>query len=382
MDTGAVLKRAFHFMAPRFFSALVAGALFFAAASCSKEKPAAPPAPAPVKTSPALRKDMPVELTAVGEMQAYATVGVKSLVAGRILKVHFSEGQYVSKGDLLFTIDPKTFEAQLHQAEAALARDAAQLKNARVQAGRYEGLVKKGFVSQSDYDQFRTAADSLEATVKADEAAVENARVMLGYCYIHSPISGRAGAYLLDQGNVVKENADTPMVTIDRIQPIYASFSVPERNLHDIKERMARGPLKATVTVPDSPVRAEGRLSFVDNAVDSSTGTIALKASFQNSDRKLWPGQFVTVTLRLSILKDAVVVPTEAILTGQKGRYVFVVKKDSTAEMRPVVAGLTYGARTVVEKGVSPGETVVTDGQLQVVPGRKVAVKNASSPAE
>ena len=285
-------------------------------------------------------------------------------------------------GDLLFRIDPRPYEAALKSAQAQLARDAVQLKTARQDVERYSDLVKKDYVTQEEYDRIRTTADSLEATVRADQAAVENATVQLEYCTIRSPIDGRTGQLMVHQGNLVKENGDAPLVVINQITPIYVAFSVPEQNLAEIKKRSAAGRLEVEASLPGSgggPLK--GWLSFFDNAVDSTTGTVRLKATFPNRDRVLWPGQFVEVGLRVSTRPDALVVPTQAVQTGQQGSYVYVVRPDLSVESRPVVVGTAAGTETVVDKGLQAGETVVTDGQLRLVPGAKVEVKNAPAGA-
>lgn len=252
------------------------------------------------------------------------------------------------------------------------------MNNARQQERRYEELVKKGYVAQADYDQMRTNADALEATVKADKAAAENARLQLIYCFIYSPITGRTGNLLVHQGSMIKEN-DKTIVTINQIQPVYVSFNLPEQSLPDVKKYSALGELKVNVSFPQNAgPTLQGELTFIDNAVDKTTGTIRLKATFANSDRRLWPGQFVNVVLNLTTRHNAVVVPSQAIQTGQQGQYVFVIRRDGTVEMRPVAAGMTSGSEAVVDKGVVSGEQVVTDGQLRLVPGAKVEVNKSA----
>jgi multidrug efflux system membrane fusion protein len=335
------------------------------------------PKPVPVLAAAAVLKDVPVQLTAIGNVEAYSTVEVNSRIGGQLVLVHFKEGQDVNKGDILFTIDPRPFEAALKQAEANLVRDTAQLNNARQQEQRYQELVKKGYVSQADYDQMRTNADALEATVKADKAAVENARLQLTYCFIYSPITGRTGNLLVHQGNIIKEN-DKTIVTINQVQPIYVSFNVPEQRLAEIKKYSAGERLKVIASFPQSDgIPLQGELTFIDNSVDRTTGTIRLKATFANSDRRLWPGQFVNVTLNLTTRPNAIVAPSQAIQTGQQGQYVFVIRSDATVEMRPVAVSMTVGSESVIDKGVAPGEQVVTDGQLRLIPGAKVEIKVA-----
>lgn len=353
---------------------------FLALCSCSSgSKGKQLPPAAPVLAAFAVQKDVPVELTAIGNVEGYSTVEVNSRIGGQLVRVHFKEGQEVRKGDILLTIDPRPYEAALGQAEANQAKDTAQLNNARQQEKRYEELVKKGYVAQADYDQMRTNADALEATVNADKAAVQNARLQLTYCYIHSPITGRTGNYLIHEGSMIKEN-DKTIITINQIQPIYVSFNLPEKDLPDVKKYLAQGDLRVSVSFPQNegpPLL--GQLTFIDNAVDRTTGTIRLKATFPNDDKRLWPGQFVNVTLNLTTRRNAVVVPSPAVQAGQQGQFVFVIRRDSTAEMRPVVVAMTSGNESVIDKGVVPGEQVVTDGQLRIVPGAKVEVKSASA---
>ena len=323
---------------------------------------------------------MPVQVTAIGNVEAYSTVSVKAQVGGQLSRVHFREGQDVKKGELLFTIDTRPFEAQIRQAEANLARSTAQMENAREDARRYAELVKKGYVAREQYEQYRTAAVALEATVRADKALLENAHLQLSYCYIHAPVAGKTGSLIVNEGNLVKSNADTPLVVINQIQPVYVTFSVPERDLPEIKKYMAVGKLKvgAFITVED-PDPEQGLLTFIDNAVDAATGTIRLKATFDNKVKKLWPGQFVNVVITLTSQPDAVVVPSGAVLTGQAGQFAFVIKEDKTAQVRPIAAGRTIGPETVIEKGLSPGELVVTDGHMLLTPGAKVEIKQSQA---
>jgi multidrug efflux system membrane fusion protein len=338
----------------------------------------------PVTVSKVTQKNVPVQLRAIGRVQAYSMVTVKAQIDGELISVHFKEGQDVKKGDLLFTIDPRPFEAQLKQAEANLAKDGAQLVNAKRQVERYGSVVSRGYVSQEQYDTLSANASALEATVHADEAAAENARLSLKYCYIRSPIDGCTGELKVNAGNIVKANDETkPLVTINQVSPVYVSFAVPEANLSDIKKHMKGGKLEVFASVSgnqDSP--ALGELTFLDNAVDFTTGTIQLKAEFPNKDRALWPGQFSNVTVNLTEQKDAVVVPFEAIQTGQQGQYAFVLKPDSTVEYRLVTAGRILGREIVIEKGLSPGDAVVTDGQLRLANGSKVKVVEAAEKAD
>jgi multidrug efflux system membrane fusion protein len=351
-------------------------------AACGDKKPKPmPPRVTPVTDAFVVQKDIPVQLTAIGNVEPYSTVAVTSRIAGQLVKVHFKEGQDVKKGDMLFTIDPRPFEAALRQAEGNLARDKAQMENAYVQARRYEELIKKGYVAQSDYDQLRTSADALAAVVGSDKAAVENAHLQVGYCRIYSPITGRTGTLLLNEGSMIKEN-DKTIVTINQVQPIYVGFSLPEQSLPEVKKYSVKGGLKVSVKLPHDEEKPEtGTLTFVDNAVDRTTGTIRLKATFENSLRKLWPGQFVDVVVGLTTQPNALVVPSQAVMTGQQGQYVFVIKPDSSVDMRPVVVNRTLDNDSVVEKGLNAGERVVTDGQLRLVPGAKVESKTKTQPA-
>jgi multidrug efflux system membrane fusion protein len=378
---GAWMKGHFQSLFVRFFVGIL-GLLLLAVLSsgCSKEKSGnSVSAPIPVTVGTAIQKTVPVQLRAIGNVQAYSTVMVKSKVGGELVRVHFTEGRDVKKGDLLFTIDPRPFEAALKQAEANLQKDLAQEKNAQEDARRYEFLIQKGVVARQQYDKFRTDADALQATVLADRAAVENAKIQLGYCSIHSPIDGRTGSLMVNQGNIIKAE-DINLLVINQIIPIDVTFYVPEQFLPEIKKYMASGKLQVDALVPMNEEKPEkGVITFIDNAVDSNTGTIRLKGTFANRERKLWPGQFVNVVLTLTTEPNAIVVPTQAIQTGQEGQYVFVVKQDLTVESRPVVAGRSASSETVVQKGLQAGEKVVTDGQLRLYPGARVEIKSSDS---
>ena len=330
---------------------------------------------APVTTARAALASVPVQVHAIGNVEAYSTVSVKAQVAARIEKAYFTEGQDVRKGDLLFTLDRRPFDTALQQAEANLAKDQAQLENAKAEAERYTTLFQEGIVSKEQYDSMRTNADAVAASVRADKAAIDKAQIDLSYCTIEAPIDGRTGALLVHPGNLVKDN-DAALVVLNQIHPIYVTFSVPEQHLADIKKYRAEGPLKVEAIIPNQEqTPAKGVLTFIDNAVDNTTGTIKLKGTFENPDNRLWPGQFVNVALTLRTQPNAVVVPSQAVQTGQAGQYVFVVKEDMTAEYRPVVVGSSAGGETVIQKGLAAGETLVTDGQLRIVPGMKVAVR-------
>ena len=382
--------------------------LVFMLGSCSKSgKTNLPrkPESIPVTVDAVQQKDMPVQLNAIGTVESYATVSVYSQVGGVLTQVNFTEGQEVKKDELLFLIDPQPFQialqqaeanlardsAQYNQAQANLARDSAQFEHAQVELQRYAELLEAGVVTKQDYEQIRTNKESLSATILADQAAIktaeganladraaiETAKIQLGYCSVHSPMAGRTGSLLINQGTVLKAN-DKALVVINQLSPIYISFSVPEQELSQLKKYMALKTLKVEAIIPNEQEhRVTGTLSFLDNAVDRTSGTIRLKSLFANPDRRLWPGQFVSVMLTLTTDINAVVVPTEAIQTGQQGQYVFVVKPDHTVESRPVVVRRTYEHESVIEKGLQPGETVVTDGQLRLTPGAKVEIQNA-----
>lgn len=338
--------------------------------------------PAPVTVGTAAQKDFPVQIRAIGTVEAFSTVTIKTLVAGEITKVAFREGQDVKRGDLLFEIDPVPFQVALQAAEATMAKDLALKENAEKEAKRYALLVEKDLIPRQQYDQVVANLGALEATVKADAALVEQCRVKLGYCFLRSPIDGRTGNLSVNRGNIVKEN-ETKLVIINQITPIYVTFSVPEQNLPVIRERQAAGNLAVEAVLPGGqgePIR--GSLDFISNEVDKTTGTIQLKGKFANADRRLWPGQFVNVSLTLAVRRNAVLVPTQAIQTGQNGRYIFVVRPDLTVEMRPVTTGPSLGGDTVIEHGVQAGEQVVTDGQLGLVPGSRVEVKQPEAGGE
>lgn len=337
----------------------------------------------PVLVATAIQKSVPVQIRAVGNVEPYSTVSVKSQVTGVLTQAHFKEGQDVKKGQLLFTIDPRPFEAALKQAEANLARDVAQLNNSREQVKRYAELVEKQYVSREQYDQIKTNADAAEAVVEADKAAVENARVQLSYCYIYSPVNGRVGVLLVNEGNLVRVNDGTPLVVINQLSPIFVTFSVPEQNLVDIKRRMAAGKLIVGAGFPADEGRPEeGALAFIDNAVDRTTGTIKLKAEFTNAEKRLWPGQYINVALTLLTQGDAVVVPSDAVQVGPEGQQVFVVKEDKRVEIRPVTVGQTQEGESIIAKGLTAGEVVVREGQFLLGPGSRVEIKEAAAKVE
>jgi multidrug efflux system membrane fusion protein len=332
----------------------------------------------PVTVGKVTQKSVPVQVEVIGNVEAYSNVSVRAQMAGEIERAYFTQGQDVKKGDLLFTLDRRPFQAALNQLEANLERDQAQLANAHAQAERNAKLFQAGIISKDQYDTFRTNAQAEEATVRADQAAIENAKINLSYCSIYSPLDGRTGSYQIYPGNIAKEN-DTVLVVINQVHPIYVTFAVPEQYLAVVKDYQARGPLGVEATVPnDSHPPSLGQLTFIDNAVDTATGTIKMRATFPNPDNRLWPGQFVNVAMRLTVQPNACLVPSQAVQTGPMGKYLFVVKADGKADLRPVVVGETVGEETVIEKGVAPGETVVTDGQLLLAPGSMVEIKKGS----
>src|SRR5436190_1179148 len=355
----------------------------------------APSTPAvPVAAASVVSKTVPIQIRSIGNVEAAYTIQIKAQVGGELLKVHFTEGQFVKKGDMLLTIDPRPSEAAVSQieaniqkdaalakqAQAVLSKDAAQARNAAAEERRYAELVEKGVVSKEQYDQFRANFEALQATLNADKAAINsaeqaikadqanlaNARLQLSYCFIHSPIDGRTGSLMVHQGNLVKAN-DVPIVVGDQIDPIRASFTVPEQQLADIKKYSAEGTLRVQAIIPGQEQQAiEDTISFVDNTVDVATGTIKLKGFFSNPEKRLWPGQFVNVVMTLTIQPDAIVVPSSAVQTGQNGTYVFVINSDLTVESRPVSVGRSLQGETVIDKGLQAGEKVVTDGQLRL----------------
>lgn len=341
---------------------------------CAEKKQPQKRSPVPVITAQATRKTVPVQFTAVGNVESIQSVVVRPQVNGEILKVHFREGDDVAKGTLLFTIDPRPLEAALKKAQANLTRDLVQERNAKADAARYEQLVKEGIVTHEQYEGYRTKAEAATADAAADHANVENARVQLSYCTVRSPITGRTGNLTITAGNVVKAN-EGQLVTVNQIAPIYVTFSVPEKSLTELRSRMNAGDLRIEAVVPGRPEPEQGVVTFIDNTVDTTTGTIKLKGTFANKTKSLWPGQFATVVITLKNLPDAVVVPSQTVQTGQQGAFVFVVKPDSTADIRPVKTGVTYDGMTVIESGLQPGETVVTDGQMRLSPGAQVTVK-------
>lgn len=363
------------------FLFVFAMALFTVSGGCARkaEKPRGRP-PALVVTAAASQQDVPVQLRAIGTMEASESVTIRTQISGELVKVAFREGQDVQKGSLLFQLDPRVYQAALRKAEAALARDRVILANARRDYERYAQLVKDGIVTQEQAEGYRTRADSAAADLAADQAALDNAREQLAYCTILAPISGRLGALAVDRGNVVKAN-ETVLVTINKLTPIHASFTIPEKELPGVKRQLAGGRLAVEAEVPGGGgIKEKGVVSFFDNTVDPTTGTIRIKASFENPKRQLWPGQFVNLSITLAVKDNAVVVPSQAVQTGQQGQYVYVVRQDATAEVRPIVAGPVSAGMTVIESGLQPAEQVVIDGQMRVVPGGKVEIKQPDKP--
>jgi len=335
----------------------------------------APPS-VPITAAKVVVKTVPFRLSAVGNVEAYTSVAIKARVDGQIVAVRFKEGDRVKKGDVLFQIDPRPYQAALAQAQANLAKDQASLDRAKAQDVRYQDLLRQNFISKDAYEQVKTNVETSVATVDADKAAVENARLSLDYCTIRSPLDGFAGRILIQDGNLIKANDANPLVTVNQIVPVYTSFSVPEQNLAVIREHQAAGDLTVQASLPSgSHGPATGRLSFIDNSADTSTGTIKLKAEFPNTDTALWPGQFVSVTMTLYQQPNALVAPSQAIQNGPNGQYVFVVKPDKTVEVRTVKVDRAIGDDTVVADGLKPGETVVTGGQLRLAPGSRVKIQ-------
>lgn len=370
-------------------AAVLVFAVLVAAAGCSPEKPESGQkkdkgkgggGPVPVIVAQAETRTVPVRLQAIGTVEPYATVTVKSRVDGQITKVAFSDGQDVSAGQLLFQLDPRPAQAQLEQAEATLAREKATLERAKAQEARYRDLLQKNFVSKDAYAQYLTNVETSAAAVKAAEAAVSSAKLQLEYTTIRSPIAGRTGKVLIQIGNQVKANDTVSLVVINQVSPVWVSFAVPEQHLAAVRKYSAGRKLTVDARGGNGEeVLASGQLSFIDNTVDAPTGTVRLRAVFPNRDRVLWPGQFVTAVMTLREEKDAVVVPAQAVTNGVNGTQVFVVKDDGTAELRQVAVDRTDGGYAVIAKGVSAGEKVVTTGQSRLTRGSKVDIRQPRS---
>jgi multidrug efflux system membrane fusion protein len=374
--------------APRRALLLVAGLLILAAAAAvvfrfaPGSRAAAPKAaPAvPVSVAQVVARTVPVRLRAIGNVEAYTTVAIKARIDGQIVAVHFKEGQEVRKGEVLFEIDKRPFEAQLAQAQATLGKDRALLDHANDQEKRYKELLAQKFISPDAYAQIRTNRETAAAQVRADEAAIESVNLQLAYCTIRAPITGYAGKIQIQQGNLVKANDTNPLVVINQIVPANVSFSVPEQSLPAVRKYQASGELQVSAQVPNAGLPpVSGKLSFIDNTTDATTGTIKLKAEFPNADKELWPGQFVDVVLTLTHQDNATVAPSTAIQNGPNGQYVFVVKPDRTVELRPIKVARSEGDTAVMASGLNPGETVVTIGQLRLAPGSKVAIAEAKA---
>jgi len=359
-------------------AAIAAVAFRFAPGSRAAQPKSAPAVP--VNVAPVVTKSVPVRLRAIGNVEPYTTVAVKARIDGQIVAVHFKEGQEVRKGETLFEIDRRPFEAQLAQAQANLGKDRAVLDHANEQEKRYKELLEQKFVSPDAYAQIRTNAVTAAAQLRADEAAIESARLQIGYCTIRSPITGYAGKIQIQEGNLVKANDTISLVVINQVVPINVSFSVPEQSLAAVRKYQADGELQVSAQVPSGGLApVAGKLSFIDNSTDASTGTIKLKAEFANTDKALWPGQFVDVILTLTHQDNAIVVPATAVQNGPSGQYVFVVKPDHSVEVRNIRVGRSEGDIAVMASGLKPGETVVTVGQLRLAPGTKITIADAKA---
>ena len=332
----------------------------------------------PVTVAPVVRKSVPLEISVIGAAEPFSAVAIRSQITGQLNAVNFAEGDDVKAGQVLFTLDRRPLESALGQAQANLDRDVAQAANAASQFKRYQDLADRGIATKEQVDTARTSMTALNATVNADRAALDNAQVQLQYATIAATISGRTGALQVHEGNLVRANDQTPLVVINQIAPISVTFSIPEARLPEFKKYQSQGALRVTASPPkDDAPPAVGRIAFFDNQVDQTTGTIKVKGTFPNEDRRLWPGQFLNVIVTLTSDPNAIVVPTAAVQAGQQGPYVFIVKDDKTVDMRPVVVSRTSASDTVLASGVKPGETVVTDGHLRLVPGSHISVKTA-----
>jgi multidrug efflux system membrane fusion protein len=363
--------------------AIGAAALALALAACSKSD-ARPPRPSvPVTVAEVQQRSVPYEISAIGSVTPIQTVSVRSQVGGTLMHVGFQEGEEVQKGQVLFGIDARPYQAALDQSLANLAKDRAQLVNARTQVSRYEELARNNLATQEQFDQMKANADALEAAVLADSAAVQTARLNLDYTTIRAQIAGRTGNLLIREGNLVPANGATPLVVINQLRPIAVSFSVPQQYLDDIQHYSATHPLATRIRPSnDSAATMTGQLTFINNEVDTATGTIQLKATFANGDRKLWPGEFVAVRLVLNVERDVLTIPAQAVMTGQAGTYVYVLGSDGTARTQDVTIGRAADDYVVVEGGGGAGQKVVTDGQLRLVPGARVEIKTgAAAPA-
>jgi membrane fusion protein, multidrug efflux system len=331
----------------------------------------------PVSTAVVVEKMMPLDVSAVGTAEAISSVQIRSQVTGQLSAVHFAEGQDVTKGHLLFELDPRPFQLALAQAEAVLAKDTAQNANAQKEAARYKALLDQGLIAREQYDSYIANADAAQATTGADQAAVDTGRLNLQFSRITAPISGRAGALTAHVGDLVRANDTASIVVINQMSPINVTFAVPGRLLDDIRRYQAAAPLRVEAVTDSTGARPFGRVTFIDNAVDPTTGTIKLKALFDNASRDLWPGEFVNVNLQLTTDPHAIVTPASAVQASQNGPYVYVVRGDRSVDMRSVNVARTAGAEAVIAKGLQPGETVVTDGQLRLTPGAHVTIRES-----
>jgi multidrug efflux system membrane fusion protein len=333
-----------------------------------------------VTATSAQTKDVPVQLAAIGSVKAFVTVEIRSMVRGPLARAEFREGDEIKKDDLIFEIDPRSYDATLEQMQAYLERDKAQLAKAEADDRRAMELFKNKLISEAAYDQTRVAVEAAKATVAADLAALNNAQLQLSYCHIKSPVRGRVGMLLVNVGNLVQEN-DTLLAVVNQTRPVYVDFSVPEQVLAEVRKQMAVGKLPVAVTLPgQNQGSVTGELAVINNTVDTTTGTVLLRALLANDDELLWPGQFVNVSVALSVQRGAVVVPANAVQVGQKGPYVYVIKPDQTVESRLVITGEELGDETVVKEGVQPGEQVVTSNHLRLNPGTQVQIKGAKEP--
>jgi len=361
---------------------VIAAGLSLLSACVGTKAASGPPPPVPVLAATVEQKDIPIQVHAIGAVEAYSTVSVKTQITGELTGVFFKEGDDVKKGQLIFTLDKRPLEADVRRAEGALARDEAQAANALTDQRRFEALVKAGVVSTQEYDRVASNSEALAAAVRADKGALENAKVQLVYASIYSPINGRTGNLLVHQGNMIKANDVPALVNINQVEPIYVTFMAPQQYLAEVKQYSRNGSLPVQAVIPsDSRGPITGKLSFIDNMVDAGTGTIKLKGVFANNDRRLWPGQFVDAYLTLKTQSNALVIPSQAIQNGQQGTFVYVIKDDNTVEARTITTSETQQAgQVIVQKGLAVGERIVTDGQLRLVPGAKVQIKQAAAP--